>query len=309
MGPLANARRIEAMEGFVADAEAKGAKLRTGGERIGNQGFFFEPTVLTDVPLDARIMNEEPFGPIAAINRFADEEEAIAEANRLPYGLAAYAFTRSAETPDASSRPRVESGMISINHHGLALPEVPFGGVKDSGYGSEGGARGDRGLPQHEVRDAGGGLSASPARGRGRLGGQRRPGEGSSSPVACDGGGGPCEAWWRGRPQARCVGLPPPPPHRPEPTFGGPPPRFAGEDRRDAHHRRRFPASSSGFCRVMVGALPTKADRKMFHVKHRPAGAPSAMPRMAACPAHAGEDGRRHRKSAALYRSDSSLGR
>src|SRR3954452_13133041 len=80
MGPLAHARRIEAMEGFVADAEAKGAELRTGGKRIGNQGFFFEPTVFTDVPLDARIMNEEPFGPIAAINRFADEEEAFEEA-------------------------------------------------------------------------------------------------------------------------------------------------------------------------------------------------------------------------------------
>src|SRR5436190_8915164 len=87
MGPLAHARRIEAMEGFVADAEAKGAELRTGGKRIGNQGFFFEPTVFTDVPLDARIMNEEPFGPIAAINRFADEEEAFEEANRLPFGL------------------------------------------------------------------------------------------------------------------------------------------------------------------------------------------------------------------------------
>ena len=139
MGPLAHARRIEAMEGFVADAVAKGAKLRTGGKRIGNQGFFFEPTVLTDVPLDARIMNEEPFGPIAAINRFADDEEAFEEANRLPFGLAAYAYTRSAET-QTKLAARVESGMISINHHGLALPEVPFGGVKDSGYGSEGGA-------------------------------------------------------------------------------------------------------------------------------------------------------------------------
>ncbi|MFL5076082.1 MAG: aldehyde dehydrogenase family protein, partial [Microvirga sp.] len=124
---------------FVADAEAKGAELRTGGKRIGNQGFFFEPTVFTDVPLDARIMNEEPFGPIAAINRFADEEEAFEEANRLPFGLAAYAYTRSAETQTMLAA-RVESGMISINHHGLALPEVPFGGVKDSGYGSEGGA-------------------------------------------------------------------------------------------------------------------------------------------------------------------------
>jgi succinate-semialdehyde dehydrogenase/glutarate-semialdehyde dehydrogenase len=138
MGPLAHARRIEAMEGFVADAEEKGVEVRTGGKRIGNQGFFFEPTVLTNVPRDARIMNEEPFGPLAAINSFSDDEEAFEEANRLPYGLAAYAYTRSAET-QTKLASRVESGMISINHHGLALPEVPFGGVKDSGYGSEGG--------------------------------------------------------------------------------------------------------------------------------------------------------------------------
>ncbi|KMO21140.1 NAD-dependent succinate-semialdehyde dehydrogenase [Methylobacterium platani] len=139
MGPLAHGRRIEAMEGFVADAEQKGAALRTGGKRIGNQGNFFEPTVFTDVPLDARIMNEEPFGPIAAIQRFSDDEEAFAEANRLPYGLAAYAYTRSAETATKLAT-RVESGMMSINHHGIALPETPFGGVKDSGYGSEGGS-------------------------------------------------------------------------------------------------------------------------------------------------------------------------
>ncbi|GJD63091.1 NAD-dependent succinate-semialdehyde dehydrogenase [Methylobacterium frigidaeris] len=139
MGPLAHGRRIEAMEGFVADAEQKGAHLRTGGKRIGNQGNFFEPTVFTDVPLDARIMNEEPFGPIAAIQRFSDDEEAFTEANRLPYGLAAYAYTRSAETATKLAT-RVESGMMSINHHGIALPETPFGGVKDSGYGSEGGS-------------------------------------------------------------------------------------------------------------------------------------------------------------------------
>ena len=139
MGPLAHGRRIEAMEAFVADAEQKGATLRTGGKRIGNQGNFFEPTVFTDVPLDARIMNEEPFGPIAAIQRFSDDEEAFTEANRLPYGLAAYAYTRSAET-GTKLATRVESGMMSINHHGIALPETPFGGVKDSGYGSEGGS-------------------------------------------------------------------------------------------------------------------------------------------------------------------------
>jgi succinate-semialdehyde dehydrogenase/glutarate-semialdehyde dehydrogenase len=138
MGPLVHARRLEAVEALSADAEASGATLRTGGKRLGNRGNFFEPTVFTDIPLTARIMNEEPFGPIAAINRFSDDDEALQEANRLPYGLAAYAYTRSAERA-AKVTNRVESGMISINHHGLALPETPFGGVKDSGYGSEGG--------------------------------------------------------------------------------------------------------------------------------------------------------------------------
>ncbi len=138
MGPLANPRRVEAMDAFVADAVSHGATVRTGGKRIGNEGFFFEPTVLTDVPTSARIMNEEPFGPVAPIGRFSTFEEAAKEANRLPYGLAAYAYTRSAKTAAAIGSV-IESGMVSINHHGLALPEVPFGGVKDSGYGSEGG--------------------------------------------------------------------------------------------------------------------------------------------------------------------------
>jgi succinate-semialdehyde dehydrogenase/glutarate-semialdehyde dehydrogenase len=139
MGPLAHARRVEAMERFVSDAVAKGAKLQTGGKRIGNKGFFFEPTVMTEVPLDARIMNEEPFGPLAPITPFKEFDAVVAEANRLPYGLAAYAYTRSAKTA-AAIGAAIESGMVSINHHGLALPEVPFGGIKDSGYGSEGGS-------------------------------------------------------------------------------------------------------------------------------------------------------------------------
>jgi len=138
MGPLANMRRVEAMERFVSDAVSKGAKVETGGKRIGNKGFFFEPTVLTDVPLGAQIMTEEPFGPIAPIAAFTDFDKVVEEANRLPYGLAAYAYTRSAKTA-AAIGAAFESGMVSINHHGLALPEVPFGGVKDSGYGSEGG--------------------------------------------------------------------------------------------------------------------------------------------------------------------------
>ena len=139
MGPLANGRRVEAMEMFVADAASKGAKMRTGGKRINNKGFFFEPTVLTDVPQDARIMNEEPFGPVAMIAPFKTFEGVVAEANRLPFGLAAYAYTKSAKTA-AAIGSAIESGMVSINHHGLALPETPFGGVKDSGYGSEGGS-------------------------------------------------------------------------------------------------------------------------------------------------------------------------
>jgi succinate-semialdehyde dehydrogenase/glutarate-semialdehyde dehydrogenase len=139
MGPLAHSRRLDAMEAFVNDAVSKGAKVETGGRRIGNKGYFFEPTVLTNVPREARIMNEEPFGPVAMIGSFDTFDEMVQEANRLPYGLAAYAYTRSEKTA-AALGSSIESGMISINHHGLALPEVPFGGVKDSGYGTEGGA-------------------------------------------------------------------------------------------------------------------------------------------------------------------------
>ncbi len=138
MGPMANPRRIAAMEMFIGDATQKGATVRTGGNRIGNKGNYFEPTVITDVPKDARVMHEEPFGPLAVISRFRGFDEVVTEANRLPYGLASYAYTRSARTANAIAAS-VESGMVSINHHGLALPEVPFGGVKDSGYGSEGG--------------------------------------------------------------------------------------------------------------------------------------------------------------------------
>lgn len=139
MGPLANERRIPALEGLIQDAVDQGAELRTGGKRIGNKGWFFEPTVLADVPLSARVMHEEPFGPLAVVNRFSSLDEAIEEANRLPYGLAAYAFTGSAANRHEIGT-RVEAGMTTINHVGFALPEVPFGGLKDSGYGSEGGA-------------------------------------------------------------------------------------------------------------------------------------------------------------------------
>lgn len=139
MGPLANSRRVEAMQQFVDDAVAKGAKVALGGKRGAGDGYFFEPTVLTDVPADARILHEEPFGPIAPIMTFKTYDEVVAEANRLPFGLAAYAFTRSLKTASAIGSA-IESGMVSINHFGLALPEVPFGGIKDSGYGTEGGS-------------------------------------------------------------------------------------------------------------------------------------------------------------------------
>lgn len=138
MGPLANTRRLAAMAGFMEDAVAKGAKVATGGERIGTVGNFFAPTVLTDVPRDARIFNEEPFGPVASIQSFNTLEEAIAESNRLPFGLASYAYTRSLKNAHLIAQ-KIEVGMLWINQPAVAWPEMPFGGVKDSGYGSEGG--------------------------------------------------------------------------------------------------------------------------------------------------------------------------
>lgn len=141
MGPLANERRLRAMEALTADAVAAGARLVTGGYRLGQGGWFWAPTVLVDVPAHARIQHEEPFGPIAPIQPFDRFEEAVGEANRLPYGLAAYAYTGSLRRGQDFAAA-VESGMVSINHHGLALPELPFGGIKDSGYGNEGGVEG-----------------------------------------------------------------------------------------------------------------------------------------------------------------------
>ena len=138
MGPVVNARRLAAIEALVADAIEQGAQLKTGGKRLGDKGYFYAPTVLTNLPLTARAMNEEPFGPVALINAFDTLDEVITEANRLPFGLATYAFAASAKTTHALST-RIETGMITINHLGLALPELPFGGVKESGYGSEGG--------------------------------------------------------------------------------------------------------------------------------------------------------------------------
>ncbi len=141
MGPLANPRRISAMESIIQDAQEKGAKTQTGGKRIGNQGNFFEPTVLTDVPANARIMTEEPFGPVAVMIRFKDTDKMLAEANSLPFGLASYAFTKNGNMA-AKVADALDSGMVSINHFGIALPETPFGGIKDSGFGHEGGIEG-----------------------------------------------------------------------------------------------------------------------------------------------------------------------
>jgi succinate-semialdehyde dehydrogenase/glutarate-semialdehyde dehydrogenase len=141
MGPLANPRRINAIEGFIADAQDKGAKVAAGGKRIGNQGNFFEPTVLTDVPETARIMTEEPFGPVAVMLRFKDTDDVLTRANKLPFGLASYAFTKNANTATKIA-DALDSGMVTINHFGIALPETPFGGVKDSGFGHEGGVEG-----------------------------------------------------------------------------------------------------------------------------------------------------------------------
>lgn len=139
MGPLAHERRIPMMQKFVDNARSLGGKVLLGGEQIKRDGFFFSPTVLTDLPDDALVMTEEPFGPIAPLTRYSDLDDAIARANSLPFGLSAYAFTQSLQDAHRLGT-ELESGMVNINHFGSSLPETPFGGVKDSGIGSEGGA-------------------------------------------------------------------------------------------------------------------------------------------------------------------------
>lgn len=141
MGPLANARRVAAIEELVSDAVALGAKVLNGGKRLGEKGNFYAPTVLVDAPAEARLLCEEPFGPVAPLLRFTDLEQVIRDANSLDYGLAAFAFTASLKTATELGN-RLQSGMVSINHFGLALPETPFGGIKASGHGSEGGSEG-----------------------------------------------------------------------------------------------------------------------------------------------------------------------
>jgi succinate-semialdehyde dehydrogenase/glutarate-semialdehyde dehydrogenase len=141
MGPLANRRRVTAMGEFIGDAVSHGAGTAAGGEWVDGPGNFWRPTVLTDVPNAARIMNEEPFGPVAVTQRFTDFDAVIQQANRLPYGLAGYAYTRSARTA-ADVADALEVGMLGINFTILTGPETPFGGVKESGHGSEGGPEG-----------------------------------------------------------------------------------------------------------------------------------------------------------------------
>lgn len=141
VGPLANARQLAKMESLVADAVAQGATLLAGGRRIAGRGYFFEPTVLADVPMSARVMHEEPFGPIAVLRPFDTVADGLAEANRLPYALSAYAFTRDARTA-IDVGDGLEAGMIGINQYRIVATELPFGGMKESGHGSEGGAEG-----------------------------------------------------------------------------------------------------------------------------------------------------------------------
>ncbi|MDQ0011361.1 succinate-semialdehyde dehydrogenase/glutarate-semialdehyde dehydrogenase [Luteibacter jiangsuensis] len=141
VGPLANTRQLEKMEQLVADAVEHGARILTGGKRVPGPGFFFEPTVLADVPMEARVMQEEPFGPIAILRPFDTLKDGLEEANRLPYGLSAYAFTRDARTA-IDVGDGLEAGMIGINQYRIIATELPFGGMKESGHGSEGGAEG-----------------------------------------------------------------------------------------------------------------------------------------------------------------------
>lgn len=138
MGPLANARRVDAIDALVTDATDRGARLLTGGERIGNAGNFYTPTVLTDVPADADLMVQEPFGPVAAINRFDDEQSALDQANGLEFGLSAYVFTNDAKRAERLKN-KLKFGTVGINDVPTHLPDVPLGGWKDSGYGTEGG--------------------------------------------------------------------------------------------------------------------------------------------------------------------------
>lgn len=139
MGPLAHERRVPTMKKFVDDALMHGGKVIIGGEAPDRKGFFFSPTVITDIPDHAMLMTEEPFGPVAPVVRFTDTDEVLSRANSLPFGLSSYVFTNSLKTATKVSN-ELEAGMVNINHFGSALAETPFGGIKDSGIGSEGGS-------------------------------------------------------------------------------------------------------------------------------------------------------------------------
>jgi len=141
MGPLANQRRVAAMEALIHDAVSCGAVLLAGGCKLPGQGNYFQPTVLGDVPYEAKVHRVEPFGPIAVMNRFSDLDDVVARANALPFGLAAYVFTQSSHTAECLSG-RLECGTVGINHLTVSTSGVPFGGVKASGYGREGGIEG-----------------------------------------------------------------------------------------------------------------------------------------------------------------------
>jgi len=141
MGPLANARRLDAMATIVADCQSQGAQINAGGTRRGNQGYFFEPTVVTDLQDDSKLMTQEPFGPIAPIIPFKTLDEVVARANSLPYGLAAYAFTSDTRNANIIS-DALEAGMVGVNTFSISMAETPFGGVKESGYGHEGSVEG-----------------------------------------------------------------------------------------------------------------------------------------------------------------------
>jgi succinate-semialdehyde dehydrogenase/glutarate-semialdehyde dehydrogenase len=138
MGPLAQARRVTAISGFVDDAQSLGAQVLAGGAPMPGDGNFYAPTILANLADNSRILTEEPFGPVAGLLRFKNLDDALKQANSLPFGLASYAFTTSTKNANQIANG-LQAGMVSINHIGLALAETPFGGIKDSGYGSEGG--------------------------------------------------------------------------------------------------------------------------------------------------------------------------
>ncbi|WP_186079852.1 NAD-dependent succinate-semialdehyde dehydrogenase [Burkholderia gladioli] len=150
MGPLNNERRLSAMMRLVDDARENGGEVLAGGNRIDRPGYFFEPTVVAQPSLRSALMNEEPFGPIAILLRYKELDDAMEEANRLPFGLAAYAFSDSANDI-ARITAGVKTGMLGINHTAISFAETPFGGVKDSGYGSDGGLEAMRGYLQPEL--------------------------------------------------------------------------------------------------------------------------------------------------------------